>query len=255
VTERRRAEEEREALAHANRISTMGQLTASIAHEVNQPIAAVVTNAQAALRWLDMQPANTNEVRQSLGRIVKEGRRASDVLGRIRALVRKAPPRRDRWDIGEAVHEITGLARAELQRNSVRLETRLFEGLPRVLGDRIQLQQVMLNLIVNAVEAMSGVDNAPRELTIVSDRGDADDVFVEVQDTGPGLDPEALDRLFQPFYTTKSDGMGMGLAISRAIAEAHGGRLSAAPNKPRGAAFRLTLPVDALSVSVERSQG
>jgi C4-dicarboxylate-specific signal transduction histidine kinase len=243
VTERQRAEEDRLALAHANRITTMGQLTASIAHEINQPIAAVVSNAQAALRWLDMQPPNSQEVRESLGRIVKDGRRASDVISRIRALVRKAPPSKDRLDINDTIREVIALTHNELRRNGTSMRAQLADGLPPVAGDRVQLQQVMVNLIVNAVEAMSGVGDGMRELTIVSDAAHSNHVFVEVKDTGPGLDQGELDRLFQSFYTTKPDGMGMGLTISRSIVEAHGGRLSSAPNEPRGAIFRFTLPV------------
>ena len=147
-------------------------------------------------------------------------------------------------DINEAIREVMALTQTEMQRNGVRLQSRLADDLPLVPADRVQLQQVMINLIVNAIEAMSGASDGSRELTIVSGTDDANDVFVEVQDTGPGLDPEKLDRLFQSFYTTKPDGIGMGLAISRSIVEAHGGRLSAAPNKPRGAVFRFTLPVE-----------
>ncbi len=243
VTERQRAEEERQALAHANRVTTMGQLTASIAHEINQPIAAVVSNAQAALRWLDMKPPNPQEVRESLGRIVKDGRRASEVIKRIRALVSKAPPRKEQLGINDVIREAVALTHSELRRNGISLRTQLTDGLPLVPGDRVQLQQVLVNLIVNAIEALS-VGDGMRELTIVSDEAPSNYVFVEVQDTGPGLDAADLDRLFQSFYTTKPDGMGMGLAISRSIVEAHGGRLSAAPNEPRGAILRFTLPVE-----------
>jgi PAS domain S-box-containing protein len=253
ITERKRAEAEaRESerryrelqmeLARANRIATMGQLSASITHEINQPIAAVITNANAGLRWLGARRLNRGEVRQALNRIVRDGNRAGEVIDRVRALVRKAPPRRDRLDINEAVREVIALTQVEVQRNGVSLQTRLADGLPLVTTDRVQLQQVMTNLIVNAVEAMTGISDRPRELAIISGEGDADDVFIEVQDTGPGLDPANLDRLFQSFYTTKPDGMGMGLAISRSIVEAHGGRLSAAPNQPHGAVFRVTLP-------------
>jgi PAS domain S-box-containing protein len=254
LTEQKRAEAEiRESerryrelqleLAHANRVATMGQLSASIAHEINQPIAAVIANANAGLRWLGARPPNLDEARQALGRIVRDGTRAGEVIERIRSLVKKTPPRRDRLDINEATREVIPLTQAELQRNRVSLRTRLADGLPLVSGDRVQLQQVITNLIINAIEAMSGVGDGPRELTIVSGAGASDDLFVEVHDTGPGLDPDQLDRLFQSFYTTKPDGIGMGLAISRSIAEAHGGRLSAAPNRPHGAVFRLTLPV------------
>lgn len=242
VTERRRAEEERQALAHANRITTMGQLTASIAHEVNQPIAAVVTNAQAALRWLNMRPPDPEEVRQALDRIVRAGRRAGDVISRMRALVMKAPPRRDRLDINETIREVIALMRSELRRTGIALQTRLADGLPLVQGDRVQLQQVMLNLILNAVEAMSGSHAGARELLISTEEDEANCVRVAVRDSGPGLEPDSLDRLFDAFYTTKPEGMGMGLSICRSIIEAHGGRVWATPNPPRGAVLQFTLP-------------
>jgi signal transduction histidine kinase len=242
VTERRRAEEERQALAHANRITTMGQLTASIAHEVNQPIAAVVTNAQAALRWLDMQPSDPEEVRQALDRIVRNGRRAGDVIGRIRALVAKAPPRKDRLDISDTIREVIALTRSELRSSGTSLQTQLADGLPLIRVDRIQLQQVMLNLILNAIEAMSRSDEGSRELLISTEEDGANGVRVAVRDWGPGLKPESLDRLFDAFYTTKPDGMGMGLSICRSIIEAHGGRVWATPNVPQGAVLQFTLP-------------
>jgi PAS domain S-box-containing protein len=242
VTERRRAEEERQALAHANRITTMGQLTASIAHEVNQPIAAVVTNAQAALRWLNMQPPNAEEVRQALDRIVSNGRRAGGVIGRIRALVAKAPPLNDRLDVNEVTREVIALTRSELRSSGTSLQTQLADRLPLVQGDRIQLQQVMLNLILNAVEAMSGSSETARDLLIRTEQDGSGGVLVAVEDSGPGLQPESLDRLFDAFYTTKPSGMGMGLSICRSIIEAHGGRVWATTNVPRGAVLQLTLP-------------
>jgi C4-dicarboxylate-specific signal transduction histidine kinase len=241
VTERRRAEEERQALAHANRIATMGQLTSSIAHEVNQPIAAVVTNAQAALRWLNMQPSDPEEVRQALDRIVRNGRRAGDVISRIRALVAKAAPRNDLLDINEVIIEVVALTRSELRLSGTSLRTHLTEDLPLILGDRIQLQQVMLNLILNAVEAMSELRERSRELLIKTEQDGPGGVLVAVQDSGPGLKPESMDRLFDAFYTTKPGGMGMGLSICRSIIEAHGGRLGATANIPQGAAFRFNL--------------
>jgi PAS domain S-box-containing protein len=244
VTERRRAEEDRQTLAHANRITTMGQLTASIAHEVNQPIGAMVTNAQAALRWLNMQPPEPEEVRQALDRIVRNGRRAGDVIARIRALVTNAPPRNDQLDINEVILEVIALTRSELRSSGTSLQTQLADGLPLILGDRIQLQQVMLNLIFNAVEAMSGSRERWRALLIRTEQSGRGGVLVAVRDTGPGLKPESADRLFEPFHTTKPGGMGMGLSICRSIIEAHGGRLWAAPNKRQGAVFRFTLPVD-----------
>ncbi len=243
IEDRRRLEALQAELALTNRVMLLGEMTASIAHEVNQPIAAIVANAGAAMRWLAAQPPDMEEARQALKRIVRDGDRAGEVISRIRALVRKAPPRRDPLDIKEAVLEVIAMTQSELQRKSVKLQTRLSSGLPFVRGNRVQLQQVILNLIVNAIEAMSEAGEGSRELT-VSSEGDANEVLVEVRDTGPGLDPASLDLLFRSFYTTKPDGMGMGLAISRSIAEAHGGRLSAAPNKPRGAVFRLTLPLE-----------
>jgi len=246
ITDRKYAEEALQQaqadLARLNRVMQLEEMAASIAHEVNQPISAVITNANAGLRWLGARQADLDEVRQALGRIVRDGTRAGEVIGRIRSLAKKIPPRRDRLDINEAIREAIALTQAEMQRNGVRMHSRLADDLPLVLADRVQLQQVMINLIINAIEAMGGDSHQPRELTIVSDIDDANDVFVEVQDTGPGLDPANMDRLFQSFYTTKPDGIGMGLAISRSIIEAHGGRLSAAPNRPRGAVFRLTLP-------------
>jgi C4-dicarboxylate-specific signal transduction histidine kinase len=256
LTERKRAEAEiRESerrnrelqmeLAHANRVATMGQLSASIAHEINQPIAAIIANANAGLRWLGAPRPDLDEVGQALGRIVRDGTRAGEVIGRIRTLVKKVPPRRELFvDINQAIREVIALTQTETQRNAVSLHSRLADDLPFVSADRVQLQQVMINLIINAIEAMAGAGDGPRELTIVSGIDDANDVVVEVHDTGPGLEPEKLDRLFQSFYTTKPDGIGMGLAISRSIVEAHGGRLSATPNEPRGAVFRMTLPLD-----------
>ena len=247
ITDRKRAEEALQQaqadLARLNRVMLLGEMTASIAHEVNQPIAATVTNAHAGLRWLGARSPDLEEVRQALGRIVRDGSRAGEVIGRIRAHVKRMPPRRELLDINEAIREVIALTQTEVQRNGVRLQTPLGDDLPFVPADRVQLQQVIMNLVVNAVEAMSAIGDRSRELTIASGRDDANAVFVEVQDTGPGLDPAKIDRLFQSFFTTKPEGIGMGLAISRSIAEAHGGRLSAAPNPPRGAVFRLTLPV------------
>jgi PAS domain S-box-containing protein len=259
ITERKRVEEALQQaqadLARLNRVMVLGEMTASIAHEVNQPIAAVVTNANAGLRWLGARQPEVDEVRQALGRIVRDSTRAGEVISRIRALVKKVPPSRELLDINEAIRDVIALTQTEMQRNAVRLQNRLADDLPLVSADRVQLQQVMINLIINAIEAMAGAGDGPRELTIVSGIDDANDIVVEVQDSGPGLDPEKLDRLFQSFYTTKPDGIGMGLAISRSMAEAHGGRLSAAPNNPRGAVFRLTLPVEeTLSGNPERSR-
>src|ERR1700757_1171046 len=218
LTERKRAETEmrkserrcRELqmeLAHANRMATMGQLSAPIAHEINQPIAAVIANANAGLRWLSARRPDLDEVQQALSRIVRDGNRAGEVIGRVRALVKKVPPRQDRLDVNEAIREVIPLIQAELQRHHVGLRTGLADDLPLVPGDRVQLQQVIVNLTVNAVEAMTGVSDGPRELTIPSGAAASHDVFVEVQDTGPELDPENLDRLFQSFYTTSPMGL------------------------------------------------
>src|SRR5580704_10637288 len=246
ITERKRAEEAlREVqmeLTHGNRVTTIGQLTASVAHEVSQPIAAAVTNAQAALRWLGAQPPDLEEVRQALGRIIKNGGRAGDVIGRIRALIKKAFPRKDRFDLNEAILDVIALTRSEVLKHGVSLQTQLLTGLPAVDGDRIQLQQVILNLILNAVEAMSDIDEGARELRISTEADAAGGVLVTVRDTGPGLDPTSVDRLFEAFYTTKPGGMGMGLSICRSIIEAHGGRLWACANEPWGAVFQFTLP-------------
>ncbi len=233
--------EARTELEHVNRVATMGQLTASIAHEVNQPIAATVTNAQAALRWLGARPPDLDEVRQTLGRIVNDGQRAGDVIGRIRALIKKAPARKDSLDINEAIREVIVLTRGEVEKNGVSVRTQLATGLPSVGGDRIELQQVILNLIMNAVEAMSGM--AEGKLQIRTEREAAGGVLVTVRDSGPGLDPTSVNRLFEAFYTTKPEGMGMGLAICRSIIEAHGGRMWADANESRGAAFQFTLPL------------
>jgi PAS domain S-box-containing protein len=253
LTELRRAEgEARESerryrgiqmeLAHANRVATMGQLTASIAHEVNQPIAATVINAQAALRWLGGEPPDLPEARQALGRIVDSGCRAGDVIGRIRALIEKAPPRKDDVAINDAIREVIALTHGEAAKNGVSVQTQLTDGLPLIQGDWVQLQQVILNLIVNAVEAMSGGSPDARELLISTGTAEPDEVVVAVRDSGPGLAPETLNLLFEAFYTTKPGGLGMGLSICRSIIEAHGGRLWADVNEPQGATFQFLLP-------------
>jgi PAS domain S-box-containing protein len=248
ITERKRAEEALRSaqaeLAHANRVATMGQLTASIVHEVSQPIAATVLNAQAALRWLGAQPPNLNEVRQILDQITDDSKRAGDIIDRIRALIKKAPPRKEGLEINEAILEVIALTRGEVLQNSVSVRTQLAEGLPLIQADRVQLQQVILNLIVNAVEAMSDASEGAREL-LISTSGDASNgVLVSLRDSGPGLDPANLERLFDAFYTTKSSGLGMGLSICHSIIEAHGGRIWAGANEPRGAAFHFTLPLE-----------
>jgi signal transduction histidine kinase len=240
MIERERAQAE---LAHVNRVTTMGQLTASIAHEINQPVAAIVTHADAALRWLDAQPPDLVEARAALRAIIVDGNRAGNVIRRIRTLIiKKVPTRNDRLDINETIVEVIALTRSEVLRNGVSLQTLLAKDLPLIQGDKVQLQQVMLNLIVNAVQSMSAASGRSRELLIGSRRDASTGVLVTVRDSGPGLNPESFDRVFDAFYTTKPGGMGMGLSICRAIVEAHGGQMSAAANAPQGAIFQFTLP-------------
>jgi PAS domain S-box-containing protein len=234
-------------LAHVARVSTLGEMSASIAHEVNQPLTAVVTSANACLRWLDAQ--KLEEARRSASRVIAEAHRASEIIGRIRSLTKKAPPQKDWLDINETIHEVIALARSEIQRNDIVLETQLSDQVPLISADRVQLQQVILNLVMNAIEALSGVHDGPRELLIRSDMDESEDVLISVQDSGPGIDPESLDHLFDAFYTTKPHGLGMGLAISRSIMDAHGGRLWPTANSPRGAIFQFILPINSEKVA------
>jgi PAS domain S-box-containing protein len=230
-------------LAHMARVTTLGELTASIAHEVNQPLAAVVTNAGAGLRLLDVP--DLAEAREALSCIISDANRAADVIARIRALTRKTPFQKQQVDLNDVVREVAGLTRTEMDRNRVELRTELAEDLPPVQADRIELQQLVLNLIVNAVEAMS--DGARRDLLIASKKDDANHVRVSVCDSGRGLDPAAADRIFQPFYTTKPGGMGMGLAICRSILERLGGQLSVRANAPCGTIFEFRIPIEQAS--------
>ena len=250
VTERKRAEQERERLlrleaelAHANRVNTLGELTASIAHEVNQPLGAMVTSAAACARWLTAEPPNMEEARSVLEHIVADGKRAGEIIGRVRALTKRQMPRMELLDINVKVRQVVELADDELRSRDVVLRTELDAMLPGVYGDRVQLQQVVLNLVMNAIEAMAGVVGRPRELTIVTTRSSASEVVVEVRDSGPGVAQDRVERIFESFYTTKPEGIGIGLSISRSIVEAHGGRLWASSNQPHGAVFRLSLPI------------
>jgi C4-dicarboxylate-specific signal transduction histidine kinase len=249
VTERKRAQEERERLrqlesdlAHMNRLSIMGELAASLAHEVKQPIATARNNARAALNFLDRHPPDLGEVREALACVVGDTDRAGQIVDRVRDHIKKAPPRNDCFDINRAITEVIALARSEAANNGVSVQTRLTEGLSPVQGDRVQLQQVVLNLVMNAVEAMSSVGEGARDLLISSEQSQGNGVLVAVRDSGPGVDPEHLNRIFEAFYTTKARGIGMGLSICRAIIDAHGGRLWAAANEPRGCVFQFTLP-------------
>jgi len=245
LTERRRAQDAlREAqveLAHVTRVTTIGGLAAAIAHEINQPLAAVITNGDACLRWLAGTTPNLDEARQAVGRIIRDGNRASDVITKIRALLRKTGTEKERLDMNDVIREVVALAQSEVRRNGVALRAQLEGNIPPVLGDRVQLQQVVLNLIMNAIEAMSVVGDRARELIISTQSGEIDQVHVTVQDSGIGLDPQRMERIFDAFYTTKPEGMGMGLAISRSIVENHGGRLWAVPNDGPGATFQFTL--------------
>ena len=251
ITERKRTEEALQKvqteLAHVARVMTLGELTASIAHEVNQPLAAIVTNGNACLRWLGGLQPNLSEGRQAVERIIKESYRASQVIARIRSLVKKTPPRHDLVNLNEVILEVFALTQSEIRRNHVSLRRQLANDLPPVLGDRVQLQQVILNLVINALEAITQAKDGPRELSVSSSKDESNNLIVVVRDSGEGLDSSNLERVFDAFFTTKAEGMGMGLAISRTIIEAHGGSLWATPNLPRGAVFQFTLPAPAKS--------
>jgi PAS domain S-box-containing protein len=250
ITEARHAEEAlakaKTDLAHVARVTTMGQLAASIAHEVNQPLAAIAITGNTCVRWLASDPPNLEQARETATRIVKDANRAAEVIAKVRALTSKSPGRKDWVDINETIGEVITLTRAEAQKSRVALQTRLSPDVPAVFGDRVQLQQVLLNLIVNGIEAMSGAVEGPRELVVGSAKEASNGVLVTVRDSGAGLGIGA-ERIFDAFYSTKPGGMGMGLAISRSIIESHGGRIWATPNTPRGAVFQFTLPFDARS--------
>jgi PAS domain S-box-containing protein len=235
----------REDLARVTRVAMVGELAASIAHEINQPLAAAAAYAGAALNWLARDTPDVERAREALRLTIQEGEHAGKIVSQVRALVKKAPPRTTEVDVNQVILEVLDLSRSKLQRNGVSLRTQLLTGMPLVHGDRIQLQQLVLNLILNAVDAMWESGDAPRDLSIASRKEGANEIIVEVRDSGHGLSSEMMERIFDPFFTTKRDGMGMGLSISRSIVIAHGGRLWAAPNDPRGAVFRFALPADA----------
>jgi C4-dicarboxylate-specific signal transduction histidine kinase len=228
-------------LAHANRVAALGQLTASIAHEVNQPVTGALSSGNAALRWLDK--LDLAATRQAIERVIRDATRAGDVIAGLRTLVNKQPPRAESFDINAAIHEVIVLTRAEAAKNGISVSTQFGHGLPFVQGDRVQVQQVILNLTINAIEAMGGADEGPRKLLIKTVKSEADSVSVALEDSGPGLDPANAQRAFEAFYTTKPEGMGMGLSICRSIVEAHGGKLAVTANAPRGAVFQFTVPV------------
>ncbi len=246
ISERKRAEEAlskaQTELAHITRVMTMGELTASIAHEINQPLAAVVTNGGACLRWLTRSQPDIEEARETVQRIIRDGKRASEIIARIRALLKRSATNRLALDINEVIQETMALAQNEARQRRVSLRTDFAANLPSVLGDRVQLQQVILNLVINGIEAMSSVSDGSRQLLIKTQRDDSEQVLISVTDSGPGLDPKHAERLFEAFFTTKTEGMGMGLSISRSIIEAHGGRLWATPSAGSGATFQFTVP-------------
>jgi PAS domain S-box-containing protein len=262
ITERKLGEEALQKaqaeLTHVTRVTTLGELTASIAHEINQPLTAIVNNANAGLRWLSNESPDIGETREAIRRIIRDGNRAGDVISRMRALFKKAPMTKERFDINEAIEEVMALTQAEAQRNRVLVRTRLGAEVPSIFGDRVQLQQVVLNLLINAIEAMSATNEGRRELLVSTQRksetkavtsgsgcstDENGNVVVAVRDSGPGLHPDSQNQLFNAFYTTKPKGLGMGLAVSRSIIEAHRGSLEALPNDGPGATFQFTLPV------------
>ncbi len=236
-------------LARVTRVTTLGELTASIAHEVNQPLAAVVANAQACLRWLDRGTPDLDAVRRSVEWVIDDGNRASEVIRRVRALAKKSDIEMVPLDVNDVVREVIALVKREVFSHQVSLQMELAPALPTILGDRVQLQQVFINLVMNGIEAMQSVMDRPRELVIRSGQDEAHRVFLSVTDCGIGISAENADRLFNAFFTTKSGGMGMGLSICRSIIEAHGGRLWATANIPHGATFQFTLPVNADTAS------
>jgi C4-dicarboxylate-specific signal transduction histidine kinase len=252
ISERQRAQEALQKaqaeLAHTTRVMMLGELTASIAHEVNQPLASIITNGNACLRWLTRKTPDLEEARAAVARIIRDGHRASGVIDQIRALVKKTPPQNAWVDVNVLIQETVALVRGEMNGNQATLRTDLTPDLPAVLGDGVQLQQVLLNLLINGLEAMSGISDRVRELVIRSQRqDDPDGVFVAVRDCGIGLDPQILDRVFDAFVTTKPQGLGMGLSICRSIITAHGGRLWATPNMDHGATFQFTVPTNSES--------
>jgi C4-dicarboxylate-specific signal transduction histidine kinase len=244
----RRYRELQTELAHASRVSMMGQLTASIAHEVAQPLAAAGTDASAGLRWLKADPPNVDEISQALERVVRDVDRGSAVVTRIRAMVKRAPEMLEDTSLNDAIEDVLTIAHTEVTKHGVQLRRELAPDLPPVKADRVQIQQVLLNLVVNAIDAMSEVTDGNRELVLGTEALRSGEVCVSVRDTGPGIDPAAIDTIFQPFHTTKEQGLGIGLSICRSIVESQGGKLWAGDNAPRGAVFQFTLPAAERSV-------
>jgi C4-dicarboxylate-specific signal transduction histidine kinase len=248
ISERRRAEEALQTmqaeLARVQRSTMMGEITATIAHEINQPLAAIVTNANSGLRWLGNKTPDLTEAQNALRRIVSDGHRASEVIAGIRAMFRRSEQASAYYDVNVLIREVLALVNGELKSNKVEARIELSDGIPEILADRVQLQQVVLNLMMNAIEAMGSVQNGARVLGVNSEVRDGRDILITVKDSGPGIEPDNLDRIFDRFFTTKSNGMGMGLSICRSIVEAHNGRLWAEPGVRPGSVFRVLLPID-----------
>jgi len=246
VTQRRLAEEAlgkaRSELTYVARATTLGVLTASIAHEINQPLSGIITNGSTCLRMLAADPPNVDGARETARRTIRDGNRVFEVITRLRALFAKKTAATEPVDLNEATREVIALSSSELQRNGVKLRAELADGLTSITGDRVQLQQVILNLLLNASDAMNGVHDRPRELTITTESDESGCVRLTVRDAGAGIDPQSMEKLFEPFYTTKSGGMGIGLSVSRSIVENHRGRLWAAPNDGPGATFSFSIP-------------
>jgi C4-dicarboxylate-specific signal transduction histidine kinase len=246
LTERKHAEEALHQLesgfAHMNRVSTMGELAASLSHEILHPIATARNNAWAGMRFLEMSPPNLDKAKVALGCVIRDADRANDIVGRMRDQIKKAPPRKEQFDLNEAIDEVIGIVRSTFAKNRIVVRTHLMNGLVAIRGDRVQLQQVLVNLILNAVDAMSSVEDRARELSITTEQSRSGGILVAVHDSGSGIDPGNLERVFEPFYTTKTSGVGMGLSICQTIINHHGGRLWVSANKPRGAVFQFTLP-------------
>jgi signal transduction histidine kinase len=247
IEDRKQAEQLQADLAHINRVTTMGELTASLAHEIKQPIAATVMNANACLQWLKRDQPDLDEIREAQSSIVTEGKRAGDIIDRLRSLYKKSPPKRELVDVNEIVRQMAALLRVEANRYAVSMRTDLAANLPKISADPVQLQQVLMNLMLNGIEAMKETGGV---LTVKSQLDQDGRVVISVSDTGVGLPAEKADKIFDAFFTTKPQGSGMGLAISRSIIESHGGRVWATANNGRGATFHFTLPVAAEEVKV-----
>jgi C4-dicarboxylate-specific signal transduction histidine kinase len=241
--ERKRLEEIENVLWQRQSIESLGQMASSIAHEINQPLGAIVVNGAAALRWLNRDKPDLSEVRTSIERMISDGNRATQIISSIRSMVKKSRHEKVLLDLNELVRELLALAQGEIRRNQVVVQTRLMHDLPRIMADPVQLRQVVLNLIVNAVQAMASLEGRARVLQVKTEMSNSE-VALAIQDSGVGISAENINRIFEPFFTTKPDGMGMGLSICRSIVESHGGSLSASPAQPQGSLFQVTLPLE-----------